>query len=121
MRTAAEQLALARDGVTCVRCGRSVEGRQASLHHRKLRGRKVPPREYDLAENLVLLCGSGTSGCHGWAHHNRREAARTGWVVWSWDDPAAIPIETLCGDLIMLRADGSTERHSLDIPEWRTV
>ena len=30
---------------------------------------------------LVLLCGDGTSGCHGWIESNRSAALRLGWLL----------------------------------------
>lgn len=35
----------------------------------------------NLAANLVLLCGSGVTGCHGWVESNRAEATELGWLV----------------------------------------
>lgn len=42
----------------CVRCGQSAQ----SWHHRVSSGRGGPTDRY----NCVPLCGSGTTGCHGW-------------------------------------------------------
>lgn len=30
---------------------------------------------------LVLLCGDGTTGCHGWIESHRAEALRMGWLM----------------------------------------
>lgn len=46
----------------CVRCGH----RAASWQHRVSKGRFGPTDRF----NCVPLCGSGTTGCHGWAEHN---------------------------------------------------
>lgn len=105
-RTAAERAAIDRDGARCLRCGVNLEGRSASVHHRKLKGRATPRRDYDLVENLVVLCGTGTTGCHSWCHHNRAEAARTGWIVPSWDDPALVPLVDRRGHLFYLLPNG---------------
>lgn len=114
-RTKAEQAAISRDGDTCLRCGRNLQGWPASLHHRKLKGRKVPPAEYDLVENLVVLCGTGTTGCHGWAHHNRAEAQQSGWIVNSWDDPASKYLLDLRNHMIILLSDGGMVVDSLPV------
>lgn len=66
----------ARDGYCCVRCGASLEVVPGSRHHRQRRrdGGHTP-------ENLILLCGSGTTGCHGWVHANPRAAQVFGYIV----------------------------------------
>lgn len=40
----------------------------------------------------MLLCGSGTTGCHGWVHGHPREAYRLGLLVHSWHEPATVPV-----------------------------
>lgn len=40
----------------------------------------------------MLLCGSGTTGCHGWVHGHPAEAYRLGLLVHSWHEPAAVPV-----------------------------
>jgi hypothetical protein len=58
-----DALAVARlRGDECVACGRPP----GSVHHVIPRGE----RGDDVTENLLLLCGSGTSGCHGAWHGN---------------------------------------------------
>lgn len=52
----------------CVRCGR----RAAGWHHRVAEGRGGPTDRW----NCVPLCGSGTTGCHGWVEHNRVAARK---------------------------------------------
>jgi hypothetical protein len=69
---------LLRDNFRCVRCGvllLSAEGR--SVHHllNRSQGGK------DAASNLILLCGSGTTGCHGWVtEHPRQARDEGGWA-----------------------------------------
>jgi len=75
----------ARSGGVCERCG---VRRAESVHHRKL-------RRFDdhRAANLVHLCGSGTTGCHGWAHANPRDAAAEGFIVRSTNNPRIVPVK----------------------------
>jgi hypothetical protein len=49
----------------------------------------------NLPGNLVLLCGGGTTKCHGFIEANRQDAYDTGWLVrrHSTDLPADIPIQ----------------------------
>jgi len=57
----------------CVLCGRAAE----SLHERVPRSRGGPRDRI----NAVPLCGSGTTGCHGWAEARKADAERAGVYV----------------------------------------
>ncbi|KFI67726.1 gp77 phage protein [Bifidobacterium magnum] len=85
-----------RDNGCCVRCGKYCIGQTASIHHRKRRS-QANKRERDQPQNLVLLCGTGTTGCHGWAHANVADAQTMGYLLHSWEDPAARPVYTKDG------------------------
>ena len=80
-----------RDGHACVRCG-ETQG-SLSLHHRLPRGAggSTAPRTNGAA-NLILLCGSGTTGCHGWVESNRTESYDLGYLVRRGSEPAAVPV-----------------------------
>lgn len=73
-----------RDGHRCVGCGTTQD---LTTQHRIARGMGGTGRGGDLAlviaspVNGLTLCGSGTTGCHGWAERNRAAAARLGWSV----------------------------------------
>lgn len=88
----------------CVRCG-AVIWENGSRHHRKLRSRGG----VDAAENIVLACGSGTTGCHGWMHANPAEATRLGYIVSRWGDPADTPILHSLYGWVLLLPDGTAE------------
>lgn len=68
---------LDRDGWRCVLCGQNLIGKVYSLHHRQGRSGPDPHR----ASNLVVLCGTGTTGCHGWVTEHPAEAYLNGWSV----------------------------------------
>lgn len=85
---AVRDVVLERDEQQCRRCWRSIVGRPYSIHHRKLRSRGGD----DSLPNLVTLCGSGTTGCHGWVHANPEKATTHGWMVESWRKPDEAPI-----------------------------
>ncbi|WP_051701738.1 HNH endonuclease [Mycetocola saprophilus] len=72
----------------CVRCGR----RGITLDHRQNRqtGNTVP-------SNLQGLCGTGTTGCHGWKTVNPTLALAEGYAVKRWSDPAQWPGRRLIG------------------------
>ena len=84
----------ARDGYQCVRCGKSVyECLFFSRHHRHMRSH--PFKGLHLPANVILLCGSCDSGCHGWVHQHPREAMGNGWLVSGFNDhPEQVPILT---------------------------
>lgn len=71
-----------RDAGRCVRC--LAVG--ANTHHREPRGMggRRDPAELDRINNveyLLWLCGSGTTGCHGWVESNRRLARAQGYLL----------------------------------------
>ena len=72
-----------RDRGCCVRCSKVG----TNIHHRRPRmmGGTSDPRVND-ARNLIVLCGSGTTGCHGWIESHRATARRDGWLLASFDD-----------------------------------
>lgn len=90
-----------RDG-GCVRCGRSG----GNTHHRKLRVH-CTKAEVHLLTNMIVLCGSGTTGCHGWVHRHPEESYKAGWLVRSWEDPESVPVFDWIGDRWLLHDDGT--------------
>lgn len=84
-----QEVVLERDSHRCVRCGVHLAGRFYSVHHRKLR------RHGDhTSANLITLCGSGTTGCHGWVHDNPDLARdpELGYLVRSRTEPGTVPV-----------------------------
>jgi hypothetical protein len=65
-------------GRTCQRCAGESGIRYYSIHHRQRRG--VGPNPH-VAQNVILLCGSGTTGDHGWVHGNPEQARDEGYIV----------------------------------------
>lgn len=81
-----------RERERCFRCRRSLrfEGRgfEWSAHHRRPRqsggvGRPDGDlaREVSAITNCLILCGSGTTGCHGWVEKWRDIAEDIGYIV----------------------------------------
>lgn len=90
------QLVLERDGYSCVRCGIPISGEPGigwSIQHRIPRGMggSKDPR-LNLPSNLILLDGSGTTGCHGDVESNRTAARAFGYLVSRPLDPAEVPV-----------------------------
>lgn len=77
-----------RDELRCFKCRSRWTPGFDSRHHRLLRSRGV----LHVPSNLVLLCGSGTTACHGWVHREVDAATRLGLIVPSWAKPSEWPI-----------------------------
>ena len=58
----------------CERCGKWGAN---NAHHRKNKSQGGP----DTLSNLVLLCGSGCTGCHGWVTVNPDAAEAVGLTI----------------------------------------
>lgn len=80
------------DVLACERCGRTITG-DYSIHHRRPRGSggsKDPAT--NSPANLLLLGGSGTTGCHGLTERYRSSALHFGWLVHQGHNPADVPV-----------------------------
>ena len=80
-----------RDGGRCQRCTRIIGSGPRSLHHRRPRG-MGGSRYANTAANLILLCGSGVTGCHGWVESNRFRAKQLRFLIPQGHDPARTPL-----------------------------
>jgi 5-methylcytosine-specific restriction protein A len=95
---AVAQLVVQRDGWACVSCGLDISGlergRDWSIHHRIPRGMggSRDPR-LSLPSNLVVLCGSGVTGCHGGTESYREGARARGLLLWRSEEPTEVPVE----------------------------
>lgn len=66
----------------------------------------------NLPPNLLVLCGSGVTGCHGWVESNRNEAREEGFILYDRDDPAEIPYRDGSGRWWLLTAQGGRLPHN---------
>lgn len=100
---------LTRDGYACVRCGAGcLPGGNYSIHHRLSRSLG----ESDLMSNLITLCGSGTTDCHGAVHERGNRDAFLGYWIRTWDDPLRVRVlyhSVVPGVYWYLHDDGSLE------------
>lgn len=84
---------LARDGYRCARCGKHIGAGPSSIQHRKARGMGgTTDPAINSPANLIVLCGDGVRGCHGWVESHREEARAAGWSVPQWGDPTTVPV-----------------------------
>lgn len=95
-------LVLERDRWSCVRCGRSIasgeRGRAWSVQHRIPRGMGGSRDErLNLPANLLVLCGSGVTFCHGDVESNRTDALAEGYLLHRIQEPAEVSVNTVDG------------------------
>lgn len=83
-----EAQCMERDHGRCVRCGAPLATGWPgySCHHRQ--SRSVGP---DTLENRIMLCGSGTTGCHGWVHAHPKISRDEGWIISKYTKEAELP------------------------------
>lgn len=110
-RLAAHALVEARD-TGCHRCGLPYGSiHWWSHHHRRSRG-MGGSNECDTAANIIVLCGSGTTGCHGWVTSHPTESAEAGWVVrHGTRGPSTTPMRSaVLGGWVLLNNAGGWRR-----------
>ena len=117
---------IARDHSLCGWCGLYVDTRSDwySLQHRRARAAGGSKRlDTNLHGNLVLMCGTGTTGCHGYVEDHPLEAMTRGFnIPGNWTDPALapalVPIQIVRhGHLVWVQLDnlGGTPRALSDV------
>ena len=96
-----------RDQYRCVRCGKRSRWSGFSRHHRRLRSHPWPGLHEP--SNLILLCGSGSDGCHGYVHAHPSEARVNGWMVSGFEEhPELVPVRTIRGWMLLDNNGGKT-------------
>lgn len=91
-----------RAAYACELCGRALVEADGgwvvthSFHHRQARGMGGSSRpDVNSPANILLLCGTGTTGCHGFVEAHRTSAEAEGWLVRHGQDPAAVEVTVL--------------------------
>lgn len=56
--------------------------------------------------NLIWVCGSGTTGCHGYMESQRTEAYRAGWLLHDPAEATTVPVLLWNGQRVLLDDDG---------------
>lgn len=90
----------------CEVCTRRLPEKGWNAHHRQGRGMGGTKRVMSCADGLVV-CGSGTTGCHGLIESRRRWAEKRGYVVRRPTRPLEVPVFAL-GRWVLFNADGTT-------------
>jgi hypothetical protein len=99
---------MVRAAFRCERCGVSIQSIPMSIHHRRPRAMGGTTRpETNYPSNLMALCGSGTSGCHGYLESHRSEAMDYGFIVPQYEQPNNVPVKTYMNGWVLLNDDGS--------------
>ncbi|AYN57680.1 HNH endonuclease [Arthrobacter phage Kepler] len=101
-----------RDLSTCQYCGRHVrtENGWYSLQHRRARGMGgSKAAATNQPANLVLVCGTATTECHGLIESQPHQAAGRGFRISSSADPTRVPYMDWTGREWILTNDGRKE------------
>jgi hypothetical protein len=61
------------------------------------------------AANQVLLCGTGTTDCHGYVEKYRDESLALGWLLYDIDDPTCVPLLHSIYGWVLLDTGGGWE------------
>jgi len=97
-----------RAGFQCERCGVSIQTVPMSIHHRRPRAMGGTHRlETNYASNLMALCGSGTTGCHGYLESHRSEAMDYGFIIPQYETPSQVPVKTFIHGWVFLNDDAT--------------
>ena len=106
-------LVFTRDEGCCARCGApisGVRGRDWSLHHRRPRGSGGSSLAWvNLPGNLIILCGSGVTGCHGYVESYRETAVARGFLVSmnGWAVSSQVLVDHVIHGKVFLLDDGT--------------
>ncbi len=100
------QAVLARERFRCARCNRPLDLYPGySLQHRRARQGTDRRPDTHTAVNLIALCGSGVSYCHGWIESHPNDARTEGMRVWQCENPAEVPVILHDGRRVLLAPD----------------
>lgn len=64
--------------------------------------------------NIAVLCGDGTSGCHGRAERYDAQMVAGGWALPSTEDPLAVPVHHYTWGRVWLDDEGGYLLHPPD-------
>ncbi len=112
-----------RDNESCFYCRKGLRWHERgigwSLHHRRPRGAGGTSLAWvNQPPNAIVLCGSGTTGCHGWVESHRELATEYGLLVsmHGQDLPVHIPVRREDGTWWWLTQWGSAVETDQAVP-----
>jgi hypothetical protein len=108
---------LERDEYRCSVCGQSVLEIPFNIHHRRNRGAGgSSDPAINAPSNLLTVCGTGTTGCHGWIGSSPAEALEHGYTVSlnSREATTDVPVVHAVHGVVYLLDDGALRLP----PEW---
>lgn len=110
----------ARANYRCERCNKQLHGVfGVSVHHRRPRMMGGSKNErLHLPANLIVLCGSGTSGCHGWVESYRDKAREHGYLIQKVDSAELIPFRDDVGAWWLI--DNIGQKRQFDTKETKS-
>lgn len=103
----------------CERCGKGLDwhdrGWGWSAHHREARGSggsRLP--HVSKVSNMLILCGSGVTGCHGIVETGRSAATDLGYLVsrHGLRRPKDVPVLHVLYGWVLLLEDGNVEERT---------
>jgi len=108
-------LVLTRGNYRCEHCHEDFLYSGVSVHHRRPRMMGGSKNELlHLPANLIALCGSGTTGCHGWVESNRTKAREMGLLIQNVESAEEIPFQDKKGNWWKLDNLGQKERFDIN-------
>ena len=109
-------LVLTRGNYRCERCHEDFLWSGVSVHHRRPRMMGGSKNELlHLPANLIALCGSGVTGCHGWVESNRFKAREMGFLILKVESAEDIPFQDK--NDIWWKLDNLGQKERFDINE----
>lgn len=85
----------ARDCDRCVRCGTHIDQGTLghSIQHRYARGAGGTSQTWvGGVANGIVLCGTGSMGCHGWVEAHPEASLPLGWRIETGEAPELVPV-----------------------------
>lgn len=103
---------IARAGGRCEICDRPLTVFDDWSRHHRLPRRMGGTRVVWINDvsNLLFVCGTGVTGCHGRIESNRAIAYDMGWLLRAGEHPAEVPCHITTLGAVYLTSDGTYDQ-----------